>query len=769
MLPLWIGGFLAAGIRAAEVKVALVDDFSSAKATETWQARESTSKVTYEAGGLLLELPQYAGADGEARWPGMERSADDLELARYNGFLVDLTNPTDQTQSLVGDFKDGSSTASVLLPSVAPGRRCTLKIAFDQAITGAVDWTGVKRIVLYQSRPATPQKWLVHSVRLYCDDPAQTVLGRLQSLLLATQTAFKEADRAGIIPAEEKKQDQQMLGRWAKALQGPSGFRGRGITCHDELTALQSRLRLAALGRQFGSGQVLWSVVPGTRFEPAGALTQYEKPLDKLAFFAARGQYDDRIVRVTNLSSTTQDWRVRFEADGPNTTAALSVRRNQVVVAADRSVVGDVLAGLNAAGTVTVAPGETAELWVRVDARHHDWKAGVHAARMVLVDLRRGVSSQVKIPIEIKIHSFDLAAAAPMHLNVWFDTVPYLDGHVQAALDNLADYGCDVFVIHPWHLPWPKLKADGEVEVPLDMESFDRLVRMFRTCNPHAKILISLGLDSDVPELQQLKSHLAVYSPQWEKGMRYWLGQFMDRMRQLNVPTGDYAFYVSDEPGRDELDLTIAVARIARSINPAAQIYVNGINLYFDDPKQNDRLMGLTHIWQIGGDYIGVRPALLSTLKTDRNLDLWVYQCRTGTRARQLGADAYNYYRLLAWQAMRNGMNGIGYWVYCWNTAKDLWDGTTGDGSNLVYPDAGKGILMSVRWELVRMSLDDVKYHRLLQKAAEGSLPRELKMRIDALLGGRFEQVLDHPRDPGLAMQWRIDAGSALDQVARQH
>jgi hypothetical protein len=133
-----------------------------------------------------------------------------------------------------------------------------------------------------------------------------------------------------------------------------------------------------------------------------------------------------------------------------------------------------------------------------------------------------------------------------------------------------------------------------------------------------------------------------------------------------------------------------------------------------------------------------------------------------------LGADAYNYYRLLSWQALRDGMTGIGYWVYCWNTAKDLWDGTTGDGSNLVYPDAGNGVLASVRWELVRTSLDDVKYYRLLQLASDTKLSMDLKTKIDALLGERFNQVLAHPLDPRLAVQWRIDAGTALDAVSGQ-
>ncbi|MCC6421887.1 MAG: DUF4091 domain-containing protein [Phycisphaerales bacterium] len=760
----WTSSFCAAETN----RPTIVDDFSSESAPHTWQAREPSSTVQYQPGAARLDLPKYTGGQDESRWPGMVRSVGDLNLGLYNGLLVDVTNTTHQTQSLVADFKDGHSTTSALCPSVAPGQRQTLKIAFDHAVTGAVDWTGIQSIVLYQSRPATPQTWLIHGVKLYCDDPNQTAIGQLHALLETTQSIYRQALADKLLEPVDRQHAQQTIERWSKALKAPQSLAGQGNTCRDELTLLQSHLRQMELYKQLGHPQVLWSTDLGTRFEPAEALLQFQKPADKLHFYAAKGQYDDRIVRLSNLGGDTQDWRVRFMSDDPDAATALSIRRNQSIVAADRSVVGDALTPLDAAGTLTLAPGDTAELWIRLDAKHHDLKAGSHSAKLVLQDLRRGVVSQIELPLDLTIHRFDLAAAKPMHLNVWFDTVPFLKGHEQASLDNLTDYGCDVFVIHPWHLPFPKLTAEGEPAAPLDLANFDRLVRMFRACNPRAKLLIGLGLDSDVPDYQQLKSHLALYSPQWNKGMRFWVGQFMERMKQLDIPLSDYAFYVSDEPDDDELDLTRAVATIARSIDPGVRIYVNGINIYFDKPELNKQLMDLSNIWQLGGDYLGVRPTLLSTLKSDKQLDLWVYQCRTGTRGRQLGADAYNYYRLLSWQALRDGMTGIGYWVYCWNTAKDLWDGTTGDGSNLVYPDAGNGVLASVRWELVRTSLDDVKYYRLLQLASDTKLSMDLKTKIDALLGERFNQVLAHPLDPRLAVQWRIDAGTALDAVSGQ-
>jgi hypothetical protein len=150
---------------------------------------------------------------------------------------------------------------------------------------------------------------------------------------------------------------------------------------------------------------------------------------------------------------------------------------------------------------------------------------------------------------------------------------------------------------------------------------------------------------------------------------------------------------------------------------------------------------------------------LLPTLKKYPHVKLWMYECRTLTRSRQL-VDAYDYYRLMAWRAQRDGINGIGYWIYLYDAAKDLWDGTTGGGASLVYPDADKGILMSPRWELVRTSLDDVKVYRLLQKVSKTPA-------VEKLLGERFDAVIAHPHDPELAVQWRVDAGAAIEAAKK--
>jgi hypothetical protein len=673
--------------------------------------------------------------------------------------LIDLENPTDQAQSLSLTFKRGGTEQRL---SFGPGERRVVRINFDRKAPIITDWSNIREITITDMMPTREQAWLIRRISLFCDEPATTELGRLRGLMEKTQKQFDEAQSAGALSDTEKTNGAKVLAKWGTALESSAGIRGKSQACRRALAALESRSRVALMSKQFKGTQVLWSVPLGTRFEPAGAMVQYRRPLEKLHLYAAAGEYQNGIVRVTNLSDSVQDWKVGIASETPAVSSALNIRRNQTVLAFDHSVVGDVLTPLDGAGVLSVAPGETAELWITVDVKHHAWKSGTHEAQLVLKDLRRGDASIVKLPVEVTIRNFSVADAPTMHLNMWsflyYQHTSLLDGKEEAALKNLVDYGCDVFVLNGWQLPRPKLDASGNPLAEMDFTFFDKLVKFYRSRNK-STILINLAMDDVKPEWRALNSGLEVYSSAWEKGMRYYLEQFVSRMEDLGVPKGQYAFYITDEPDREELDFTRRVGKIIKSIDPAIQIYTDTSELY-DDPKLNDELLNLVSINQFNSDSTGMLQTMLDTLKEHPDVQSWAYACRLHTRAGDV-TDAYDYYRLMAWRAQRDGMNGIGYWIYLYDAAADLWDGSLPDGgASVIYPDSGKGILMSPRWELIRTSLDDVKYYRLLEKA-------ERTPAIDQLLGKRFEEVIAHRHDPELAVQWRVDAGAAIEAAKK--
>jgi hypothetical protein len=515
-------------------------------------------------------------------------------------------------------------------------------------------------------------------------------------------------------------------------------------------------------------------VPPGTRFEPAGAMPQYRKPLEKLQLAAAQGEYADGIVRLTNLSDAPQEWRAVVNAKSAGDQGKLSIRRNQAVLATDGSLVGDALIPLDEGGIISVAPGQTAELWVRADARHHKWVPGAHLYEIRLMDLRRGHASQTTLPVEVTVHTFNLDDAPdPLKAALWAPlfagrSAAILNGRQQVALDNLIDYGVNVFNIYPDFVPWPKLTPQGDWIAKPDYKQFDHVAQFLRNGPTKPLILIWLRMDTGAEENYELQSGLKPGSSEWKKGLHNWLEDWTQHMQALGMRTSDYAFYVTDEPDADELDRTLFFGQVAKSIDPSIQIYVDGSTLY-DDPAKNKQLMAVTDIWQ-PDETLGIdaQPGLLKQLKASPHHTLWVYACRTGQRARS--ANAYDYYRLMAWRALNRGLSGIGYWTYCQLSANENpWDGTAApaSGAALVYPGKGKSLIMSVRWELIRMALDDAKYYQLLQSADQNNLDAKLKTQIADLLGARFQDVIDHPHDPARAVQWRLDAGSALDAAAK--
>lgn len=746
-------GLSAAGVRAAGPQTMVVDDFASSTAAKAWYARP-TARISYEKGALRLELSKWKA--GQDKWPGMTRDAAKLPIADYNGLMIELENPTEQTQSLQVSFS-GDSGSTQLLKSVGPKFNGTIKVYFDRMTSGTVDWSNIQSITFSHTTPSTPETWLIKRISLFCDNPATTEMGKLRAFLTSAQAAFHHARTDGALTQKQQTEGQATLARSAELLQSPQSIRGKADECRNALTSLQSLSLSASVHKETGKPVVLWQTPVGTRFEPLSAMAQYQQPLQTLKMYSARGEYQNGIVRVTNLSDATQEWQLALDSKDPAVAAAMNVRRNQAVLASDHSVVGDALTPLDGAGVVSVAPGETAELWITADVKHHTWSAGVHQAELILKDLRRGDTSIVKLPIEVTIRNFNVNDAPPMHLNMWsflyYLHAKPIEGREEAALQNLRDYGCDVFVLNAWQLPWPTLDADGNPTAPMDFTLFDKLVKFYRS-RGHVTLLVMLGLNASKPDWLALRSGLKPYSPQWQKGMRYWIEQFAQRMRELGVPTSDYAYYINDEPDWGELDMTRAVTRIIKSVDPSQRIYMDTSELY-DDPKLNDELLKEVSINQVNGDSMAARPNLLPRLQKHSNVELWVYQCRLHTRSRQ-AVNVYDYYRLLAWQAQHDGMNGTGYWLYLYDDAKDLWDGTTGGGASVIYPDADKGLLMSVRWELIRTGLDDVKYYRLLEK-----MPRTPT--VADLLGRRFDEVLAHPDDPQLAVQWRIDAGAAID------
>ncbi|MCC6423152.1 MAG: DUF4091 domain-containing protein [Phycisphaerales bacterium] len=772
LIGLWIGTGFFTSVWATSPT--LIDDFSSSQATARWSAGTKTTQLTRDAGFLRLLITKYQEGRGEDGGK-IVRDAADLPLESYDGLLIEATNPTDHVQTLETVFRDGKGRVAILFHRFNPKEHRTIKAEFALTSSDYIDWTDVRTIELTYgtAKPANDQVWQFHRILAYRDNFDSTVLGKLRTLLNQTQQAVGQARQTGALQAKELDDATKRLNQWSEALQTHKGIYGKGDICRKELTELFSKAKIATVKKQFSDKPaVVWTVPAGTRFESVGALAQFQQSLDRLTLSASRGEYADGIVRLTNLSDSPQDWRIEVEATAPQDARNITIRRNLEVLEYGGSMMGDALVPLDEASAIAVAPGQSVEFWVRADAKHRDWSAGTHQFNLKLMDLHRGHKSDISIPMEVMIHSINLAdAGETLKVGLWTAlesarSKEIVAGREQTALDNLADYGVNVFDFSWEVAPWPKLSPEGELRSKPDYAALDQAIKM-HSGKGKPFFLFWMGMDTGKEDNYALQNGLTPGSPQWKNGLHNWLADWTAHLRDIGLSTDDYAFYITDEPDLSELDRTRQFGEVAKALDPKIKIYAD-CSFVYDGPADNDRIMAVTDIWQPDERMIRIRPDQWGVLKSYPNKTLWMYDCRVTMRTPDAGI--YNYYRLLTWRALQNDLTGVWYWTYCQPaTGEKPWDGTLTDGSGamLVYPGTGNSLIMSVRWELIRMALDDAKYYRLLQQTAKRDLDSSLKEKISALIGPEFDDVINHPDDPSKAIQWRQEAAGALEAAKK--
>lgn len=756
-----------ARLAGANERRLVVEDFSGTTSASAWSASEKAT-LHIEPGAIIFEFPRYQPGDA-ARWPGVHRTITGVNVGEYNAALVELTNPTDHPQPIQIQFGDSAGHRTTAVAIVAANTKRTVRVDFDRMATGMIDWTAADHITFYRTEPSSRFVWKIHRIELLADDPANTEMGKLRQLAQKASESLKSAAGSKHLSKEQLAQAGSTIGRWEKAIKDRRLIAGKAQLCRMELSGVQSMLLAATLAEQLQRSLVVWTVPIGTAFRPAEALADFHEPAGSIRIAAAKNEYEETLLRITNLSNATQDVRLEISSDEPETAKALSIRQNQSVRAADESVIGDVLVPLDQLSAVTVGPAETIELWVRLDTKHHDLSPGDHAAKLSLRELRTG--RVMEVPLTVHRWNFDYEAVQPLWMTLYTGISPIrqyriIHGREEQARQNMTDYGANVITLWPdlsaRQVPYPRLTAQGELAEPLDYTEHDRAIAFFRQNGnrPFFNLCLNFDVSAELPNWT-LRNNLEPGSAPWKRGLRVWFGDWVKHLKSLGLQTKDFAFYLTDEPDLEELDRYRMVAGIIKEIDPALQVFINGSELY-GDPKLNDELMKVTDIWN-PNEATGIlaNPDLLPELKK-YGKQIWVYECKTGVRARSI--NAYDYYRLMTWRALRDGMTGVGYWQYCYcSDPREIpWDGTSAPGSGvfLVYPGRD-GLLMSVRWELVREAMEDARLYRLVERI-EGEDQQK-----QSLLGESLQAVIAASNNPQLSLQWRQRAGELIDQTSR--
>jgi hypothetical protein len=744
-------------------KVEVIQNFADDASLDAWTAVDRAT-IRVQEGHLTLTKPKYEG--GDAQWPRAERDVKQWDFSRFNGVELTVENPNDASQELDVIVRDGKGADAYLSTTIESRARRTVRLRFANAYNDT-DWSDIRQLAIMRTTPDMTYVWHVHDLSLFQDDPNSTPRAAATLALARAAEAMAQAESLMDEAAREKFRNE--IDAWRQRINSADGLRGRLSEARVSLASLAADAMRVKATRDAGSQAdpmlLAWSVVPGQTFRPTEAMLQYREPAKQIAIQAAKDEYGEALLRLTNVGTATQDLRVTMRDPEGAAFPSLSIRRIVPVLARDGTPCGDALAPLDASGVVTLPAQETVELWIRADVRHAEWPAGTHRFTLEARDLRRANGPVTSIPVDVTILDVDLAKATPMRAHHWPEITHArswpIHGREDAARANLVDYGSNTTTLVDDVLPWPKFSADGTIE-SIDFTRHDEVVRLERQQAP-IMLLFWLAMDSGKENNWSLQAGLEPGSETWKRALANWLTAWGNHLGELGLTTEDFAFYVTDEPNREEYNRTLLFAEVAKSVNPKFKMYVNGSHDVAVDPAKAERLFSLVDIWQ--PDETWQAESLKQALVSHRHIERWVYRCSMARR--NYDVNAHDYYRLMAWRAMRDGVKGIAYWTYCaTHPGEDPWDGTKGTASGgiMIYPDAQKGLIMSARWELVRMSLDDARYADLLRKATPSDTVQQ--QAIDTLLKDRMTEIIENPDQPERVAQWRIDAGKLLEAMA---
>lgn len=727
---------------------------------DNWRVADRAT-IVIDGRVMVLTKPKYEG--GDEAWPRAELDVSHIDFMRFNGIQITVENPTDSTQALDLVLRDGRGDLSYMSTNIEPRSRHTRHLRFKDAYNN-VDWSDIRSLSIMRTQPDVTYVWRVEDITLFSDAPRETPHADIGRYVDRAGDAFHEVE--SLMGTDERGRIRNTIQAWRDKLEEPGGLRGDLSACLQQMSSIAARAsQLKAINDskdQSDPTLLPWSVAPGQTFRPNEAMLQYKESAKRLIINAARGEYGDTILRLTNLGTASKSIQVTVNNQGDENLPSPTVRQNIPVLARDGTLCGDALAPMNPSGVVTLPPNETVELWLRVDARHQNWPSGKHHYEIGVRDLRVAKSPMTRIPLEVHVFNFDLNDAKPLRAHFWPElrhTRSWIvHGREDLARYNLSDYGSNVTTVIAAQLPWPRFSPGGEIE-SIDFNEHDQEVTYMREVGT-PMLLFWMEMDVDKEDNWGLRAGLVPGSPEWTRALYNWISVWKQHLAESGLSPSEYAFYVTDEPNREELDRTLLFASVVKSVDPDLQIYINSSSDLWDDPVKNERLIELCDIWQ--PDESHQSPMLRSMLASYSHLERWVYQCRMARR--NYDVNAHDYYRLISWRAMRDGVTGIAFWTYCaTHPEEDPWDGTRGatSGGILVYPDTAGGLIMSARWELVRMGLDDARYVDLLRQSEPADSLHD--QRKQSLLNERLQEIIAHPDKPELLVEWRRDAGQLIE------
>jgi hypothetical protein len=449
-------------------------------------------------------------------------------------------------------------------------------------------------------------------------------------------------------------------------------------------------------------------------------------------------------IAIANVSGNSLDVRVRLGGwEGDGSPGKVTLRRVTFVPTARDNLSPDAIPEIGEAGIVTIPEGETARIWIDWSANEAagTWMNSLHVLPLV------PHAHECVVPVSWEV----LPVLLPERMPMWFHVWAYSSGVVadmESVWKDLIDHHVNVF-----DLPVPSATygVDGDIS-DVDWSGVDEVIDRV----PDGSFFLWHGGDGLVQPAQDARD---TGSDIWRAAYEEHALRWIEHLKAKGIGYDRHANYVIDEPGIEggrRVDYTERFARIWKGIDPQVLIYANpagGATV-----EQVERLTevvdlfspmwtefrGMSDIYDPSDETVPVEMepvdymhSILAKVAETPPHDLWTYRCVDGVR----DFCRMRYYWEPVWKGAKFGLTGMGFWSYAGRSA-EFWGGPnlTMCDWELVYP-GDTSVVPSVRWQGVRLGLEDAARLHMLGAAAETLRDRGDVARAMKLDGSRDEMI----------------------------
>ncbi len=390
-------------------------------------------------------------------------------------------------------------------------------------------------------------------------------------------------------------------------------------------------------------------------------------------------------------------------------------------------------------GVVMLQPGVSKRIWLTFKTRGMNLNPGPYTSTVNVSVNGKQVSS---VPVELRIWPLRFPDEVSLYSVSWvaFSNRPSIVGHEDAAIQDLQDhYSYTALVMEHGYMPRPTVDAEGNFTKPLDFTKMDRILDM----NPECRLwLLWTGFEFWGNEKMGTKEF---GTPAWENSFTQYVTQIRDHLEKKGIGKKQFAWWWTDEPGAEEWEeVDFPASKLLKKIDPEMLVWADPST---PDDKQLRASLPYVDILCMSS----IRDVLNET-----KLKSWHYVCASEKNA------APWYYRGMGWKAWKNGLGGIGMWVYADRNNGTFSDYVDGASYAMVYK-GDKGPISSKRWEAWRQGIADYEYLRMLSDAVaaarKAGVKQEACNKAQVILTKGVDEILREQAggaNKGLADKYRV-------------